>query len=159
MTKGAALRAAWELYAECQKAHARKRSSRAPPWRTELSWASAPLMFGTMVARPSGPSAAMAVCVQPDHEVPKEPTVPFAHSWPRIHAMVSAPSSASGIEEVHVALGAEAAAAVLVDDHVAARGEPAAFAERGLGLRLVVGRAVQEDGPRLGERAPVAGGR
>ena len=100
VTKGAALRAAWELYAECQNAHARKRSSSAPPCRTELSWASAPLMLATIVARPSGPSAAMAVCVQPDHEVPKEPTVPFAHSWRWIHAMVSAPSSASGTRKL-----------------------------------------------------------
>ena len=99
VTKGRAVSAAWELYAECQKAQARKRSSRAPSWRTELSWPSAPLMLATMVASPSGPSAAMAVCVQPDHEVPKEPTVPFAHAWLRIHAMVSAPSSASGMRK------------------------------------------------------------
>ena len=38
----------------------------------------------------------MAVCVQPDHEVPNEPTTPLHQSWRRIHAMVSAPSSASG---------------------------------------------------------------
>ena len=75
-----------------------------------------------------------------------------------IHAMVSAPSSASGTRKLTSPFGAEAAAAVLVDDHVAAGGEPAALAERGLGLRLVVGRAVQEDGERVGHRAPVAGG-
>src|SRR5574342_1132546 len=86
VTKGLAVSPVWVLYAECQNAQARKRSSRAPPWRTELSWASAPLMLGIIVASPSGLSAAMAVCVQPDHEVPHDPIVPFAHSWRRIHA-------------------------------------------------------------------------
>src|SRR5262245_3304084 len=95
-TAGEALSAVWVLYAECQKAQARKRSSSAPPWRTVLSWASAPLMFGIMVARPSGPSAAMAVCVQPDHDVPKEPMTPFDQSCFQIQAIVSKPSSASG---------------------------------------------------------------
>ena len=41
-------------------------------------------------------SAAIAVWVQPDHDVPNEPTVPFAHCCRLIQAMVSAPSSASG---------------------------------------------------------------
>ena len=56
-------------------------------------------MLGTMVASPSGESAAMAVCVQPDHEVPKAPTVLSHHSCVRIQARVSAPSSASGIRK------------------------------------------------------------
>jgi hypothetical protein len=42
----------------------------------------------------------------------------------------------------------KAAAAVLVHHHVAARGEVAALARGGLGLHLVIGRAVQEDGRR-----------
>jgi hypothetical protein len=63
-----------------------------------------------------------------------------------------------GHQEVDLPFGAEAAAAILVDDHVAACGEPAALAERVLGLRLVVGRAVEEDGERVGHRAPVASG-
>ena len=62
-----------------------------------------------------------------------------------------------GDQEVHVALGAEAAAAVLVHHHVAARGEVPALARGGLGLHLVVGRAVQEDGAAVGQRAAVAG--
>src|SRR5215469_3157429 len=80
VTNGRDTRLTWVLYAECQNAHASQRSSRAPPCLTELSCASAPLMLGTMVTRPSGASAAMAVCVHPDHEVPKDPTEPSAHS-------------------------------------------------------------------------------
>ncbi len=56
-------------------------------------------MFGTIAASPSGPSAASAVWVQPDHEVPKVPTVPSHHGCLRTHATVSAPSSASGIRK------------------------------------------------------------
>src|SRR5215467_15979963 len=53
-------------------------------------------MLGIIVVSPSGDSPAIAVCVQPDHDVPKDPTTPLDHAWLRIQTRVSAPSSASG---------------------------------------------------------------
>ena len=87
------------LQALCQKAQARKRSSSAPPWRMELSWAKAPLMLGTITARCLEPSAAGPVWVQDAHEVPQVPTLPFDHSCWLIHSRVSKPSSASGAKK------------------------------------------------------------
>ena len=95
-TDGSAFRARCVLAAECQKAQARKRSSRAPPCRTEDSCASAPLMLTTIALRLAGPSAAIAVCVQPDQEVPHDPTLPSLQGCRSIHCRASYPSSASG---------------------------------------------------------------
>ena len=53
-------------------------------------------MLTTMALRFVGPNAAIAVCVQPDHEVPHDPTLPLLHGCWSIHCKVSYPSSASG---------------------------------------------------------------
>ena len=62
---GFALSRLFGLTAECQKAHAIKRNSKAPPCRTVLVWAFQPAMVGIWQARWGGLRAAVLVWVQP----------------------------------------------------------------------------------------------
>jgi hypothetical protein len=87
--------------------------------------------------------------------VPKEPIVPFTPRLTEDPGDGVGAVLGLGHQEVHVAFRAKAAATILIDDRVTliddrvtTRREPAALAEQCLRLGLVVGRAVEEHGPR-----------
>src|SRR5919204_4588188 len=77
------------LFAPCQKAQHRNRTSKAPLCLTVLVYAFEPASFTHMAARWGGFWVARTLCIQPIYDVPIVPTAPLLQDCLAIHSTVS----------------------------------------------------------------------